>query len=285
MSREPVLLLVDLSYQCYRAAAAHPNLTDADNRFTGGVYGFFASLGKMVRETGATRLAVCQDRKPYLRSLAYPQYKRLRNSKPNAAKEELVDRYEATVPQVLAALRACGIEPWGLDGFEADDMAGFAALHYRHRFARIYSGSNDSDLFQLFDAVPNYSVYAKDIGTCWNADRLRREHGMTAEQYMLSTALMGTHNDIEGIAGVGEVTARKAAKDPALLRKYRATYGDVIDRNLSLIRLPHPDFPGAALPENGEATPRDLYRALGRYDIQVTAPMVDALLQVQPRRR
>lgn len=282
-SRERVLLLVDVSYQCYRAAAAHPLLEDADGRFTGGLYGFFQTLGKMVRETGATRLVACVDRKPYLRSLAYPGYKQLRRGRDTEAKQDLLARYEATVPLVLGTLRALGVEPWGLPGFEADDMAAHAVLRHRHRFDRVYAGSNDSDLFQLFGAAPNFSVYAKDIEGCWNAERLMSSYGMTAEEYMLSTALMGTHNDLDGIPGVGEVTSRKAAKDPALLRKYRASHGELIDRNLSLIRLPHPDFPGAALPEQGEAGPRDVYRALGRYDIQATASMVEAVLQTQRR--
>lgn len=276
MSR--VLLLVDLSYQSYRSCAANPNLRDRENRFTGGIYGFFQSLAKSVRETGATDLVVCQDRKPYLRSIDYPEYKQLRKK---AQDPELKANHEASMPKILEALAAMGIRPWGIDGFESDDMAGYAARKYRGRFDRIYAASNDSDLFQLMDEVPNFSLYAKDIATCWNAARLRSELGMTAEQYTLATALQGTHNDIAGIPGVGEVTARKAAKDPALLRKYRASHGDVIDRNLALIRLPHPRFPGASLPENGEATPRDMYRALGRHDIEVTGSMVEALMQVQ----
>jgi 5'-3' exonuclease len=276
-----ILLAVDLSYQTYRAAAAHPMLTCGDV-FTGGLYGFFQTLGKMVRETEATHLVFCQDRKPYLRSLTYPEYKQLRKK---AADDEMLRRYTQSMKLVLEVLTKLRAPIWGLDGFESDDMIAHSVSKYWTRFDRIYAGSNDSDLFQWLN-VPNFYIYTKDIASCWTRARLWKEHGITPEQYMIATALTGTHNDIAGIAGVGPVTAIKAVRDPGLMRSMRDKHAALIDRNLALIKLPHPQFPAEerlpSFPEGFNA--RDLYKLLGRYDIDVTAAMVNAFEQVQPKR-
>lgn len=278
MSR--VLLAVDLSYQVYRAAAAHPMLTCGDV-FTGGLYGFFQTLGKMVRETEATHLVFCQDRKPYLRSLTYPEYKQLRKK---AADEELLERYTQSMELVLETLTKLRAPIWGLDGFESDDMIAHAVGKYWTRFDRIYAGSNDSDLFQWLN-IPNFYIYTKDIASCWTRVRLWKEHGITPEQYMLATALTGTHNDIAGIERVGPVTAIKAVKDPGLMRGLRDKHAAIIDRNLALIKLPHAQFPPEErLPDFPAGfNARDLYRLLGRYEIDVTSAMVSAFEQVQPK--
>jgi 5'-3' exonuclease len=280
VDRREILLAVDLSYQTYRAAAAHPMLTCRDV-FTGGLYGFLATLAKTVRETRATHIAFCQDRKPYLRSLEYPEYKQLRKK---AADEEMLKRYTQSMALVLEFLGTMGFKVWGLDGFESDDLIGHCVMKYRHRFRRIYAASNDSDLFQLFWS-PNFYVYTKDIASVINGESLMTTTGLLPSEFMLATALMGTHNDIAGIDGVGKVTSQKAAKDPALLRKYREHHAALIDRNLALIKLPHPKFPGiSSLPQHDYVfDQRKLYRACGRYDIDVTLSMVNAFEQLELR--
>ena len=247
--------------------------------FTGGLYGFLVSFAKAVRETRATHCVICRDTKPYLRSRTYPEYKQLRkkNSDP-----ELLERYEFSTPLVLDALKAIGIDPWGIPGFESDDLIGYLARRDRHRYDRIIAASNDSDLWQLFDDVPNFAAFNKDIADLWDGVKLRRVHGLTAAEYMLATALQGTHNDIAGIPKVGPKTANDAVKDPAKLRALMASHSAIVERNLGLIKLPHPDFPlYVSPPRLRESSRRDLYRAMGRYDIEVTSSMVDAVDQLQ----
>ena len=273
-----VLLCVDLSYQVYRAAAAHPMLT-CRRMFTGGLYGFLQTFAKTVRETRATHVAFCQDRKPYVRSLEYPEYKQLRKKNAN---DDLLKMYTESMALVVGILEGAGLNLWGIDGFESDDLIGHCVMKYRHRFDKIYGASNDSDLFQLFWA-DNFYVYSKGITDVMDGKGLMAKHGLTPEQFMLATALQGTHNDIAGIPGVGIVTAVKAVKDIPLLRKYRDSHGDLIDRNLGLIKLPHAQFPKqACLPVTKTSfNDRALYRSLGRYDIDVTGSMVQAFEQIQ----
>lgn len=271
------LLCIDLSYQVYRASAAHPMLTSR-RVFTGGLYGFLTTLAKIIRETQATEVAFCQDRKPYLRSLVYPEYKLLRKA---SRDDELLKMYNQSMKLVLELLDALGFSPWGINGFESDDMIGHAVSKYRGRFRRIYAASNDSDLFQLLNA-PNFYIYSKSIVDVTSGASLLKNTGLTPDQFMLATALTGTHNDIAGIQGVGLVTAKKAIHDPSLMRIQREKHAAIIDRNLSLIKLPHPEFPWETrLPVSPTGfNSRELYKFLGTYDIDTTNAMVNAFEQI-----
>lgn len=276
MSRR-VMLCVDLSYQVYRASAAHPMLTSR-RVFTGGLYGFFTTLAKTIRETQATDVVFCQDVKPYLRSLVYPEYKQLRKANRD---DELLKMYQQSMTLVLEVLQDLGFIPWGVPGFESDDLIGHVVRKYRGRFHLVYAASNDSDLFQLLDA-PNFRIYTKNILECASGVSLLKNTGLTPAEFSLMTALTGTHNDIAGIPKVGPVTAKNALANPGLMRTLRATHAALIDRNVGLIKLPHAELPWSlCLPESPKAfNSRELYKCLGLYDIDVTNSMVQAFEQI-----
>lgn len=276
--RDSIILCVDLSYQSFRASAAHPLLTCREH-FTGGLYGFTMTLAKAIRETRATELVIGQDRKPYVRSQEYPEYKTLRKASQD---QELRAKHLESMELIKDFLEALGIPIWGIDGYEYDDLIGHVVSKYRHRYTTIYAQSNDSDLYQ-FLWCPNFHFYATDIQSVGKERDKLKALSLTSTEYMLMTAMTGTHNDIEGIPRHGPVTAIKAIKDPAVMRKYRAIYADVIDRNLKLIKLPHPTFPYTAeIPKWTKPFKyRDLYRLLGRYDINTTQSMVDSFNQLQ----
>lgn len=274
-----VLLCLDLSYQSYRAAAAHPRLTSG-RHFTGGLYGFWVTMAKLATEVMATDIVVCEDSKPYVRSLEYPDYKANR-AKAKKTNEELVLAHKASMVLIRQTLDEVGIPRWSIPGFESDDLIGAAAMSERHRFHRIYAGSKDSDLWQLLK-YRGFRIRTAGPETEWTEERLLQEHGITPDQYMLATALAGTHNAVDGIPKVGAVTSIKAVKDPGLMRQLRDKHAHIIDRNLGLIKLPHPKFPDTARIPRATASfdARVLYRALGRFDIEVTHQMSNAMERV-----
>lgn len=271
------LLCIDLSYQSYRASAKHRNLTSG-RHFTGGLYGFFMSMAKAIREVDATSIVVCKDSRPYRRSEEYPEYKMLRKKNTD---EELLQLHKKSMVLIEGVLRELGVAIWEEPGFESDDLIGHAVVKYRHRYGRIVAASNDSDLFQHLGA-PNFSMFVKDVDDMWTLARLHEVHGLSPVEYMHMTALTGTHNDVEGIHNCGPVSAKKALRDVALMRRYREGHGALIDRNLGLIKLPHRDFPwDARIPKHSRIyDDRTLYRALGRYDIEVTGSMVNSFNKV-----
>lgn len=276
---ERTLLAVDLSYQSYRASAAHAELSSA-GVFTGGLYGVMTSLAKLIRETRATDLVVCQDRKPYRRSIEYPEYKTLRREK---ADDKLLELHKQTMALLPGLFDAVGVPVLGVRGFESDDCIAALARDYRGRFKTIYAASNDSDLFQLF-RYPNFRVVKKDAESIIGPEYLDKL-GITPDEFILASALQGTHNDIAGIPRVGEKTALKALRDPQLMRTLKDGWQAVIDRNSRLIRLPHPELPRLRLPPRGHFERFDqrvLYRFAARYDIEVTRSMIDSFQQVNP---
>lgn len=276
---KPILLAVDLSYQTYRASSVHRGLTSASRQFTGGLYGFMSSVCKAVRDTDATRVVVCQDIKPYRRSEQYPEYKLLRRKESDPVLKQL---YLDSLPLVLEFCALVGWPLMGVPGFESDDCIGHIVQKYRGRFSRIYAASNDSDLYQLF-YCPWFHVFRSSMNDLVSHTSLHDEFGkpLSPADHSLMTALTGTHNDVAGIPRVGTGTALKAIRNPSLLRNLRNAHASTINRNLELIKLPHKDFPyQTELPPMGpRVNTRELYRWAARYDITVTAAMLEALQQ------
>lgn len=273
-----VALAVDLSYQTYRATAAHPMLTHG-RTFTGGLYGFLTTLAKQIRETKATDVVICRDVKPYLRSKVYPEYKQLRKAN---ADDELLKAYTQSMSLVLEVIEEVGLPVMAYPGFESDDCIGWLVHRHRHRFKTIYAASNDSDLWQLF-WCDHFKILRKDIGDVYDRQRLWKEHGVTPDEFALASALTGTHNDIAGIPRVGLTTALKALRDPGLMRQYRERHGELIARNQALIKLPHVEFPQAPLPSPPHCFERrGLYKFCARFGIEVTKSMLESFEQVSP---
>ena len=278
----PALLLVDLSYQSYRAAASHANLTAADGTFTGGVYGFMMSVCKIIIDNRVDKVVVCEDVKPYVRSLEYPEYKNVRRKQMDVKAEEIRDKHIASLPLIKEMLDIAGIPVMGVKGYESDDCIGYVVRQHRGRYRRIIAASNDSDLFPMLK-FPNFAICKKsDASDLYTLDSLREEFpGLEPDDLSMVSALMGTHNDIEGIKGVGPKTATKAVQTPGLLRQYREQWSDLIDRNLRLIRLPHPTFPRMAIPGRTRTyKSRDLVKWCSMFDITTTRHMDEAFEQV-----
>lgn len=268
------LLAIDLSNQIYKAAAVHSKLTSG-NHFTGGLYGFLEALTKGILETRAEQLVICKDVKPYLRTQQYPAYKALRVKTQDDA---LVIHARETQILVQDLADAIGLPMFGLVGFEADDLIAHIvrtkSVYVPH--TRVVAASNDSDLYQLFD-YDNFGIWRGKKGFYWKRD-YHDEWGLNSNDYIRLLALMGTHNEIEGIAGVGPVTALKLVRNPARLRACLVEHQELVDRNTELIKLPHAKFPlDVDIPENpGIFTSRKLIRFCGRYDITVQGTWIEA---------
>lgn len=272
-----VLLCVDLSNQVYRAAHVFAGLT-SDERFTGGLYGFIAIVQKAIKEVGATDIVICTDTKPYLRTKVYPEYKSLRKETQDELLAEDV-RYSITL--IKEFLSVVGWPLWSLLGFESDDLVAHAVRKYGFRYDLVVAQSNDSDLYQLFEH-PRFLIYKGKGKTYSRADYEKEWKGITAEQFVTAHALIGTHNEVEGIRGIGPATAIDLVQHPEKLRNVRAKYVGIVDRNIQLIRLPHADLPYTErIPDyTRRYVERDLLRFCGRYDITLTQEMCVAFAQV-----
>ena len=250
-----ILLMVDVSNQAYKAAATNPNLS-SDGIFTGGLYGFICAIAKAIHQTSATDICLCEDRKPYIRSTLYPEYKSLRK---NTKDPVLVERVNTTVEQIRKLCEVTGWPIWSIPTFESDDLIARAVIHYRHRYNKIIAMSNDSDLYQLFK-YKHFEMYKGKKGIYTLEDFDEEWEGMNPELLPLALSLIGTHNEVEGVKGIGQKRAIQMLVWEGENECYKPEYnnyqignqwldetiilhGDLIKRNLELIKLPHKDFP------------------------------------------
>lgn len=279
MSRR-VLLAVDLSNQIYRAAAAHSKLSSGET-FTGGLYGFLVSVASAITRTGATDIVLCRDVKPYVRSDLYPDYKALRKTTQDPELRRLYQESAELVEELVARM---GIPVLARPGFESDDLMGAITRRYGWRFDLIVAMSNDEDLFQLTDH-PRFRIWRDAKRGLMGAEFLAKQFNLKPADYIKALALSGTHNEVEGIPGIGPVKSAAIVNDPIKWRRYLSSHGDLIARNLALIKLPHPDLERnerVVLPsvERGSFSLRDLYRFAGVYEIDVTPMIANAFEQV-----
>lgn len=270
MASNRVLLAVDLSNQAYKAAASHPTLSSAET-FTGGLYGFLGAVQKAIAATKATDVVICEDRKPYIRSQLYPAYKEMRKT---TRDPDLYEKAQSTITLIKQFLAVVGWPLWAVPGFESDDLISHAAIKYRNRYSQVIAMSNDSDLYQLF-SYPGFGIWKGKKGLYTKQHYEREWAGLPLEHLPTALALMGTHNEVEGVRGIGIVTAIGIVSHPFKLRQALEQHADIVKRNLELIHLPHRDLPRTTqIPGYTRSfVERDLLRFCGRYDISVTREM------------
>lgn len=279
---KPTILLVDLSNQLWRSAHVFSGLTH-DGVFTGGLYGVLLGYSHAMLDVGATRLVLCLDTKPYLRSRDYPEYKKLSRTEVDEDLAAAVQQSRRLVLDMCAELR---IPTWGIKGFESDDLIGHVVMRDRHRYNLIVAQSNDSDLGQLFwhERFRIHKGVDKKTKRAIILDRaafFADKFSITPDQYVKALAYSGTHNDVAGVSGIGPAKSAKAVVDAEKWRAVVRDHGPMLARNEALIRLPHAEFPGnEPIPKNVRVNRQAFTRFLARYNIQPTTAMLDAVAQI-----
>ena len=124
---EPLFLL-DGTALAYRAhfAFLRARLTDTQGRPTGAVYGFVATLLKLLADEAPDHIGVAFDPPgPTFRHERYPEYK--------ATRERMDEDLAAQMPVLREVVRAFDIPVLEVPGYEADDV--MATLARRRRRA------------------------------------------------------------------------------------------------------------------------------------------------------
>ncbi|HPJ23462.1 MAG TPA: DNA polymerase I, partial [Bacillota bacterium] len=153
------LLLIDASnllFRSYYATAYTGNLMqNKEGIYTNGIYGFAHAMVKLL-EDGYTHVLVALDPKGKThRHIEFPEYKGTRKETP----AELVMQF----PLMQEYLDALGVYYYQQDYYEADDIIGYAATHFKDQFDEITVYSNDHDLMQLLDTNVRQIVSRKGL--------------------------------------------------------------------------------------------------------------------------
>lgn len=199
--------LVDASTFIHRSYHAIRNLSTSDGRPTNAVFGFTATMNKLLRERMPEYMVVAYDAKaPSFRKEIYPEYKANRPPMP----EDLAAQQQP----IRDIVEALGIRSIEIPGLEADDIIAAMAAKASDSGFEVIIVSSDKDYYQLLaDNVSMYDPNPKRETSMTTAG-LDEKFGVKPGQFLEAQGLMGdTTDNIPGVPGVGEKTAVKLIKE------------------------------------------------------------------------
>ncbi len=212
-----VYALIDGKSVFYRGYYAMPNLSTADGRLTGGVYGFAALALELVRMIQPDYVAVAWD-KPKTnirrRKAIYDGYKANRHPAP--------PDFYAQIPILEDLLSALGWPLYQADDYEADDIMGTLSQAANRVGIHTILVSSDLDMLQLIDDDTEVYALKKGLSNLEKFDvvAFEQKYHISVNQFLDLKSLKGDSSDnIPGVPGIGEKTAL------SLLQKYGSLDG------------------------------------------------------------
>lgn len=205
MSQNKILLL-DSNSLMHRAYHALPNLKSSKGLYTGAIFGFLSILLRLIKEQKPTHIAAAFDlHGPTFRHEMYDKYK--------ATRKPMDEELRQQVEPLKDLITAMGIKIVAMQGYEGDDILGTLSKRFDDECIIV---TGDRDSFQLVGPTTKVFWTKKGVSDIEVYDEQRLlDDGFTVEQFIDYKALRGdTSDNVPGIAGVGEKTAKQ------LLEKY-----------------------------------------------------------------
>ena len=211
MSQKRLYLLdaYALIFRGYFAFIKNPRI-NSKGMDTSAIMGFMNALMDVIKREKPDHLAVAFDKGgSTYRYEMYQEYKAHRDETPEAIK--------IAVPYIQELLRAMHIPIIEVAGFEADDLIGTLAKQAEKENYQVFMVTPDKDFAQLVSE--NIFMYkparmGNDI-EIWGIPQVLEKFGIERpEQVIDFLGMMGDAADnIPGLPGVGEVTAKKLLKE------------------------------------------------------------------------
>ncbi|MCX6284832.1 MAG: DNA polymerase I [Bacteroidetes bacterium] len=202
------LFLLDAMALIYRAYYAFKNNPRVSSKGvnTSAVFGFANTLFDVLRKEKPTHIGVAFDTiAPTVRHGDYEFYK--------AHREETPEDIISSLPLIHELLHAFNIPVLFVDGFEADDVIGTLAKQAEAAGWITYMMTSDKDFGQLVSAttlIYRPGKFGGDVDILGVKEVCEKFGVSSPEQVIDMLGLWGDASDnIPGIPGVGEVTARK----------------------------------------------------------------------------
>lgn len=212
MSAQKRLFLLDayaLIFRGYYAFIKNPRI-NSKGMDTSAIMGFMNSLLDVIRREKPDHLAVAFDKGGSItRNEMFPEYKANRDATPEAIK--------IAVPYIQELLRAMHIPIIEVAGFEADDLIGTIAKQAEKQNYQVFMVTPDKDFAQLVsENIFMYKPARMGNGIeIWGVPEVLAKFEIDRpEQVIDFLGMMGdTADNIPGLPGVGEVTAKKLLKE------------------------------------------------------------------------
>jgi len=194
------LFLIDAHALCYRSFYAIKGLATSQGQATNAVYGFVATLRKILRDYQPNFVAICFDSpKKTHRQEKFAQYKIQRPSMP----EDLISQ----IPIIKRIIKAYNLNIFECDGFEADDIIATLCSLVSKKNIDVVIVSDDKDMYQLANNKVRILNYRDN--TFLGHEELNKKLGFEPHRIIDFIALAGDKSDnIPGVSGIGEVTAK-----------------------------------------------------------------------------
>ena len=222
-AEKETLFLLDGSSYIYRAYFAIRHLSSPKGFPTNALYGFTQMLLKVMKDHAPAHVAVIFDAgKHTFRNELFPAYKATRATMP----EDLAQQIEP----IKQMVRAFNIPALQLPGFEADDIIGTIARQVEAKGMKCVVVTGDKDLMQIVSEDVTLLDTMKDK-TFGIADVIEK-FGVEPARVVDVLALWGDASDnIPGVPGIGEVTAKKLLQEFGSLDELLARAGEVKGKN------------------------------------------------------
>lgn len=204
--------IVDGNYFGFRAYSKLNHLRNRKGENTGVVFGFLKELLYVYKNIRWNKLVVVWDgggtRK---RRALLPEYKR--NRKRGSIDFKDYTRQLNILQNLLSNL---GVVQYKGEDTEADDLVAGFVLNTQNSCCIL---SSDSDYYQLISE--NVCVYKPTTEVVYDLERFNKEFALNPSQYLDLKILVGDSSDnIPGVPGVGEVSARKFINKHNSLRDF-----------------------------------------------------------------
>ena len=211
MSQKRLFLLdaYALIFRGYYAFIKNPRI-NSKGMDTSAIMGFMNSLLDVIKREKPDHLAVAFDKEgSVLRTEMYVEYKAHREATPDAIK--------IAIPYIQELLRAMHIPIIEVAGFEADDLIGTIAKQAEKENYQVFMVTPDKDFAQLVsENIFMYKPARMGNGIeIWGVPEVLAKFEIERpEQVIDFLGMMGdTADNIPGLPGVGEVTAKKLLKE------------------------------------------------------------------------
>ena len=211
MSQKRLYLLdaYALIFRGYFAFIKNPRI-NSKGMDTSAIMGFMNALMDVIKREKPDHLAVAFDKEgSAVRTEMYQEYKAHRDETPEAIK--------SAIPYICELLKAMHIPIIQVAGYEADDLIGTIAKQAEKENFKVYMVTPDKDFAQLVsENIFMYKPARMGNGIeIWGIPEVLERFGIERpEQVIDFLGMMGDAADnIPGLPGVGEVTAKKFLKE------------------------------------------------------------------------
>jgi DNA polymerase-1 len=212
MSQQKRLFLLDayaLIFRGYYAFIKNPRI-NSKGMDTSAIMGFMNSLMDVIKREKPDHLAVAFDNGgSQLRNDIFPEYKAHRDATPEAIK--------IAIPYIQKLLQAMHIPIIEVKGYEADDLIGTIAKQAEKQNYKVFMVTPDKDFAQLVsENIFMYKPARMGNGIeIWGVPEVLAKFEIERPDQVIDfLGMMGdTADNIPGLPGVGEVTAKKLLKE------------------------------------------------------------------------